>query len=87
MPMYSWACSFASQLEVANCDFKSVWNAYISARVFPRALPCVLTFSPTGTFVCDSDRRRRSLVFGVDFFLSADLLLGMKSPVTGGSQR
>src|SRR4051794_8022153 len=67
MPTYSWACS------------SSPIFVYISALVFPRALPCVLTFSLTGIFVCDSDLRLRSLVFGVDFFLSADLAFGMNN--------
>src|SRR5687767_1939430 len=52
-------------------------EAYISARVLPRARPWVAVFSEMGTLVCASFRRRRSFVLGGDFFLSADFRLGM----------
>src|SRR5215212_4195225 len=55
-------------------------RTYISTRLFPRALPCVATFSDTGTFVCFSPLLLRSLVFGVDFCLSRELAFGITTP-------
>ena len=58
-------------------------SSYISTRLFPLALPCVATFSDTGTFVCPSARLRLSLVFGGDFFLSPDFAFGISAPLLG----